>query len=53
MGTKILTCKDLANLLNVSETSARRYIYEMKQHYKPKSNKITERHFNDYFAIPN
>lgn len=49
---KILTAKDIAYLLHVSIRTAYTYLNDMKQYYKPKSNKITIAHFNDYFSIP-
>lgn len=48
----ILTVKDVARICNVSDRTATRYIKDMLDYYKPKSNKITLEHYRDYFAVP-
>ena len=49
---RILTTKDIMQMLHVSEATAKKYKKEMLLHYKPKSKKVTAEHFSDYFAIP-
>ncbi|MFI1773759.1 hypothetical protein [Thalassobellus citreus] len=47
-----LTAKELATILNVTICTAKKYISDMKDYYKPKSNKVTYMHYVDYFAVP-
>lgn len=44
-----LTAKDCANLLNVSEATAKRYLSDMKQHFNTKI--VTIKHLKKYLNV--
>ena len=48
----LLTYNYIFQNMGVSETTAKRILTEIKNHYKPKSNRVLISHFNDYFNIP-
>lgn len=49
---RILTIKDVANELEVSRSTAKRYIKDMKEYYNPPSKRLVIGHLEDYFNIP-
>ncbi|WP_406843562.1 hypothetical protein [Flavobacterium soyae] len=46
---KVVTAKELANLMGVSETSAKRYLKDIKSEYQCK--RVLGEHVNKYFKI--
>ena len=44
-----ITCKDIENLLIVSERTARRYLSDIRSHFE--INVVTYKHFTTYFKI--
>lgn len=47
----ILRVKDIALICEVDYRTAQRYYNDMLTHYKPKSKKITKKHYLDYFGL--
>ncbi len=52
MSNPILTSKELASILNVNISTAKRYMSDMMIHYQPPSGKLTMAHYKHYFVIP-
>ena len=46
---KVVTAKELANIMGVSETSAKRYLKDIKDEYQCK--RVLGQHVNKYFKI--
>lgn len=48
---QVIRAKDIENLMNVSNITAKRYISDIKAHFKIKL--VLFRHYKEYFKIPN